>query len=43
VGKQQLRGENRKRNWVGKNEGSGQLIDLPVQRALAVDGNRIFV
>jgi hypothetical protein len=27
----------------GKNKGSGQLIYLPVQRALAVDGSRFFV
>jgi hypothetical protein len=28
---------------AGKNKGSGQLIHLPVQRALAVDGSRFIV
>ena len=28
---------------AGKNKGSGQLIYLPVQRALAVDGSRSIV
>ncbi len=28
---------------VGKNKGSGQLIYLPVQRAMAVDGSRSLI
>ena len=43
AGKQRLENGIGVRKFGGQNKGSGQLIYLPVQRALAVDGSRFLV
>jgi len=42
AGKQRLENGIGVRKFGGQNKGSGQLIYLPVQRALAVDGSRFI-